>query len=144
MRLNSPMASPSIFDHEKLDVYQLELRFLDPETISRVREPGRGSAIRGRNEIPSEANPFGIVAKIIPMKGVILAAEQIPPNRCRSGRWWRLQAKRLLGQGLWRRLRPALNRFRGVPETLLEPPATLCRPAWARSGHEIGWWAASA
>ena len=26
--LNWPMASPSIFDHEKLDVYQLELKFL--------------------------------------------------------------------------------------------------------------------
>src|ERR1700732_5049299 len=26
--LNWPMASPAIFDHEKLDVYQLELKFL--------------------------------------------------------------------------------------------------------------------
>src|SRR5258708_285207 len=121
------MASPANFDHEKLDVYRLKLRFLDPEQY-RVRRIRRGLAIRGRgrNEIPSEAKPFGrVVAKITPMESSILAAEEISPNRCRSRIWWRLQAKRLLGQGLWPRMRPALNRFRGVRETLLEPPAVM-------------------
>jgi hypothetical protein len=67
-------------------------------------------------------------------------AEEISPNLRRSGRWWHLQGKRLFGQAFWHRVHPALNRFRGIRETI-EPPEALLRPKWARrSGQQIGWW----
>lgn len=65
---------------------------------------------------------------------------RLSPNLRRSGRWWYLQAKRLLGQALWHRVHPALNRLRGIGETI-EPPEALLRPQWARrSGQQIGGW----
>lgn len=62
-------------------------------------------------------------------------ATQHFPELKRSSQWKRFRAKRLLGQTAWSRIRPAINRFRGLPET----PAAI-RSKQFRVGEATGWW----
>ena len=61
-------------------------------------------------------------------------ARELWPGVRSSGAWWRLAAKRLAGQSLWRALRPAVNRLRGVPVEESGGRPRLWR------GLKMGWW----
>ena len=60
-------------------------------------------------------------------------ALRIWPAARTSAGWWRLAAKRFLGQALWQRLRPAVHRLRGVPGEGGASPIL-----WR--GLQMGWW----
>jgi hypothetical protein len=67
-------------------------------------------------------------------------AEEISSSVRPSRMWWRLRVKRFLGHALWQRMRPAVNRIRGIRET----PSELREPSFRpRPGEEIGWWPGS-
>jgi glycosyltransferase involved in cell wall biosynthesis len=57
------------------------------------------------------------------------------PEIERSRHWKRFQAKRLVGQVVWRRIRGVVNRVRGVPTG-----STIVRSNHFRIGDTTGWW----
>lgn len=57
------------------------------------------------------------------------------PEIERSRRWRRFQAKRLIGQVVWRRIRGAVNRVRGIPAA-----STATRSSQFQTGETTGWW----
>jgi hypothetical protein len=63
-------------------------------------------------------------------------AEDIYPPLRRSPMWWRLRAKRLLGQPLWRHIQPAVNHLRSLPDISTKPLQTARR----RPANLIGRW----
>ena len=67
-------------------------------------------------------------------------AKEISPTRRRSGIWWRLEAKMVLSQDLWRAMRDALNRLRDIRKTPLDGAHDIlsARMAALRTGN--CWW----
>ncbi len=63
-------------------------------------------------------------------------AAQVYPKICNSSMWWRFKAKRFMGLTLWQKMRPALNHFRGIHETLPEQLAT----EHSQTSRLCGWW----
>jgi glycosyltransferase involved in cell wall biosynthesis len=62
-------------------------------------------------------------------------AKELCPELEQTGQWRRLRAKQLLGPALWQRLRPAIGRLRGLPDS---PP--ILGPIPFRVGEPTGWW----
>jgi len=67
-------------------------------------------------------------------------AKDISPGRRLSAQWWRLRAKKLLGNATWRTIAPTVNRLRGIPHA---PPVPRETSFVSKRGQEIGWWPAS-
>lgn len=67
-------------------------------------------------------------------------AEEHNPDLRWSSKWWRYQTKRLLGQGLWQKVGPSVNRIRGLSEASSER-SRLLRTRF-KLGQKTGWWPA--
>jgi hypothetical protein len=61
-------------------------------------------------------------------------ANEISPESRRSTVPWRLKIRQLMGQTVWQKIRPALNRIRGRPVT---PQGPRFHPL---PGEQFGWW----
>jgi glycosyltransferase involved in cell wall biosynthesis len=71
-------------------------------------------------------------------KAYLEFAEEISPSIRHSSMWWRLRAKRFVGNSLWQKLSPALKWVRGGDGGSLRMPADLV--TGFRPGMQTGWW----
>jgi Glycosyl transferase family 2 len=62
-------------------------------------------------------------------------AREISPESRRFTVPWRLKIRQLMGQTVWQKIRPGLNRLRGRPITPWQGPQFNPSP-----GDQIGWW----
>ena len=67
---------------------------------------------------------------------ILTFTEEVYPDIRFSKKWWRLQAKKCIGQALWKRILPTIKRLRGMDGSLPDSRVKV----HTRKTYLSGWW----